>query len=390
MATGSMGLRHLPLARKQALLPISASASLGLTVDTEGRVRLDRTLPPRRIWPVPCRGDTALPELLRRNRGAHPVFYLVDWPIATDPAAAEIIADAVRRGTAEVGVQLHPWVNPPFEGRSQRATTPLPANLPPALEAAKFMALRDRIETVFGTPPLIYRAGRYGLGPPHRRSAQDRRDPHRHFGCVRCSITVQKGGPDYTRHPLAPYWVDDERRLLELPVTSVHWGLLRNLGTGLQRLERRGSHGRWGRCRVSACWSGIALTPEGVTAEEALRGIDIALDSGLPVACAVVPTARPLAPGHTGFLPPYAATQADVETLYQWLSSVYAELARRKVQSCHRGRNYHCHLWLGAHGSVFPACFPRSGRVGAGNRPASGALIQGPVAQRLELAAHNG
>ncbi|MCR9180906.1 MAG: WalW protein, partial [Erythrobacteraceae bacterium] len=46
--------------------------------------------------------------------GARPV-YLVAWPIATNPAAVEIIGDAVRRGTAEVGMQLHPWVNPPFE-----------------------------------------------------------------------------------------------------------------------------------------------------------------------------------------------------------------------------------------------------------------------------------
>ncbi|MEL6530395.1 MAG: WalW protein, partial [Pseudomonadota bacterium] len=46
--------------------------------------------------------------------GASPV-YLVDWPIATDPQAIEIIGDAIARGKAEVGVQLHPWVNPPFD-----------------------------------------------------------------------------------------------------------------------------------------------------------------------------------------------------------------------------------------------------------------------------------
>lgn len=35
-------------------------------------------------------------------------IYLIDYPVATDPRAAEILRDAIAAGRAEVGVQLHP------------------------------------------------------------------------------------------------------------------------------------------------------------------------------------------------------------------------------------------------------------------------------------------
>jgi hypothetical protein len=72
----------------------------------------------------------------------------------------------------------------------------------------------------------------------------------------------------------------------------------------------------------------IALTPEGFSAAEALRGVDVALASGIPVL--VLSFHSPsLAPGHT----PYAATEAKVEALYQWFEEIYAELDRRGVRS---------------------------------------------------------
>jgi hypothetical protein len=257
--------------------------------------------------------------------GAHPV-YLVDWPIVTDPRAVEIIGDAVRRGTAEVGVQLHPWVNPPFDEEVSRFNS-FAGNLPPALEAAKFMALRDAIEAAFGSAPLIYRAGRYGLGP-HTADLLKRAG-------IRIDTSVRtlfdysrEGGPDYSHHPLAPYWVDAERELLELPVTSVYSGPLRQFGPVLHRAQRHLPTFFSGFSRLSLL-ERIALTPEGVTADEALRGVEIAMRTGVPVL--VLSFHSPtLAPGFTS----YAKTPEDVDRLYAWLSTIYADLARRGVRSC--------------------------------------------------------
>ncbi len=97
------------------------------------------------------------------SHGVVPV-YLIDYPVATSELAAEILRDAVVAGRAEVGVQLHPWVSPPHD----EEVTPYNSysgNLPPELERAKLLHLRATIEQNFGAAPLIYRAGRYGVGP---------------------------------------------------------------------------------------------------------------------------------------------------------------------------------------------------------------------------------
>lgn len=256
--------------------------------------------------------------------GASPV-YLVDWPIANDPRAVEIIGDAVKRGTAEIGVQLHPWVNPPFD-EELNARNSYSGNLPPELEGAKFSALRDRIEEAFGTAPQIYRAGRYGLGPSSADMLKS--------GGIAMDTSVRSlfdyshgGGPDYTNHPLSPYWVDEERTLLELPVTTVYWGILRQLGRQIHRIQRHlptffGGFSKFGLLER------IALTPEGVTIDEAIRGIDIALDDNLPVLVLSLHSPS-LAPGNTD----YAEDEAGVEALYHWLRAVYAYLGQRGVRS---------------------------------------------------------
>ena len=294
-----------------------------LTVDTEEEFD----------WNAPFRRDgfglshvAAMPRFQSfcEQIGAHPV-YLVDWPIATDPRAVEIIGDAVRRGVAEVGVQLHPWVNPPFDEEVSTRNS-FAGNLPPELEAAKLMRLRDAIETAFGTPPLIYRAGRYGLGP--QTAGLLRQVGIRIDTSVRSLFDYSpQGGPDFSRHPLAPYWVDEEHQLLELPVTSIHLGPLRELGRPLQKLERVAPRALGALARLGLL-ERIALTPEGVTSGEAIRGIDIALDSGLPLLVLSLHSPS-LAPGLT----PYAADEAGVEALYGWLGAVYAYLDRRGIRS---------------------------------------------------------
>ncbi len=252
-------------------------------------------------------------------------LYLVDWPIANDPQAVEIIGDAVKRGTAEVGVQLHPWVNPPFD-EELNASNSYAGNLSADLERSKFSALHERIEQAFGKAPLSYRAGRYGIGPNTLAMLQE-------FG-VSIDTSVRslfdytaQSGPDFSRHPLVPYWADDARTVLELPVTSVYWGLLRNQGPLLHQMQRY-IPTLFKILPQFGLLERIALTPEGVTFEEALRGIDIALDMGLPLL--VLSFHSPtLAPGNT----PYASTEDDVEALYDWFERVYAYLDQRSVSA---------------------------------------------------------
>jgi hypothetical protein len=250
--------------------------------------------------------------------------YLVDWPVATSPLAAEILRPAIAAGRAEIGVQLHPWVNPPF---NEEVTPPnsFAGNLPADLEAAKFRSLRDIIEDKFGVAPLIYRAGRYGTGP----STADL--------LAECGLAIDTsvranfdysggGGPDYRHHPLEPYWLDGERQLLELPLTTVFWGMLRRQGQWLYP-----ALGRVPKLRGLLSYLGllerIPLTPEGVSVDEAIRGIDIAIDDGLPVLVFSFHSPS-LQAGHT----PYVRSESDLDALYDWWRRVLTYCNMRGVK----------------------------------------------------------
>jgi len=256
------------------------------------------------------------------NEGVVPV-YLVDWPIANSALAADILREPLAAGRAEIGVQLHPWVNPPFTEEVNPANS-FAGNLPPDTEDEKFSRLRTQIEEHFGVAPMIYRAGRYGLGPNSAEMLK------RHGLAIDSSVRAKfdyssAHGPDYRQHPLVPYWLDDEHTLLELPLTTVFWGMLRRQGDYIYpRLWRapslRGVLARLGLLER------IPLTPEGVSVEEAIRGIDIALDDGLPVL--VLSFHSPsLHPGHT----PYVQLEEDLDRLYDWWRRVFAYCELRGV-----------------------------------------------------------
>jgi len=258
------------------------------------------------------------------NEGVVPV-YLVDWPIANSRTTREILREPVLAGRAEIGVQLHPWVNPPFQEEVTQHNS-FAGNLPPDLEEAKLKALRDAIEDNFGVAPLIYRAGRYGLGPNTATLLK------RHGIAIDTSVRPlfdysSTGGPDYREHPLHPYWVDAEKSLLELPLTSTFWGMLRRQGGFIYpRLWRlpsmRGVLARLGLLER------VPLTPEGVSVEEAIRGIDMALDDDVPML--VLSFHSPsLRPGST----PYVRDDEDLDALYDWWRRIFAYLEQRGVKA---------------------------------------------------------
>ncbi|WFL77525.1 polysaccharide deacetylase family protein [Altererythrobacter arenosus] len=254
-------------------------------------------------------------------------LYLVDWPIVHCDSAVELIGDALARGTAEIGIQLHPWVNPPFQEEVNERNS-YAGNLPQELEREKFTQLRDAIADRFNTNPLVYRAGRYGLGP---HSADMLLEAGVAIDTsVRCHFDYRPGsGPDYSRHPRRPYWVDEGRHLLELPVTTVFWGMLRKQARAIYpRLE--GRPGLLSALSRLGILERIALTPEGVTSEEAIRALDMAIDDGLPIIVLSLHSPS-LDVGHT----PYVRSEEDLAKLYDWLRVVigYCELRGVKPTS---------------------------------------------------------
>ncbi len=88
--------------------------------------------------------------------------YLIDYPVAIDKAAMRVLREFQEKHQAEIGLHLHPWVNPPYEEERSLANT-FPMNLPPELQLKKLRVLSEAIAQVTGKRPLTYRAGRYGF-----------------------------------------------------------------------------------------------------------------------------------------------------------------------------------------------------------------------------------
>lgn len=251
-------------------------------------------------------------------------LYLIDWPIANSRMAGEILRPAVTSAKADIGVQLHPWVNPPFEEKVDERNS-YSGNLSRELERAKFMHLREAIEGRFGVAPRIYRAGRYGVGPNTAAILKE--------GGIAIDTSVRAkfdysatGGVDFRQHPVWPYWIDEDRELLELPLTTVFWGMLRRQGDSLYPRLWRAPQVR-GLLSKAGLLERIPLTPEGVAVDEAIRGIDIALDEGLPLLNFSFHSPS-LRPGHT----PYVRDEDDLDALYDWWRRVFLYLEQRGVR----------------------------------------------------------
>lgn len=257
--------------------------------------------------------------------GVRPI-YLVDWPIVADDRAVEILGAAQADGGCEIGAQLHPWVTPPHD-EAVSARHSYTGNLPRDLQRAKMTALRDAISQRFAITPIVYRAGRYGLG-------NDTATMLAELG-FRCDTSVRSGfdyraghGPDYRSAPLHPWWVRTEAgAVLEMPVTTIFSGLLGGAGRAVyHRLARNGTHVGAALARLGMV-ERIALTPEGIPAARAREAIDIAVDRRLPVLNFSFHSPS-LQPGNT----PYVRTQADLDLFYRWWDVVLDHLARRGVE----------------------------------------------------------
>ena len=150
--------------------------------------------------------------------------YVIDYPVAARAEAISQLRGIVESDRCEIGAHLHPWVNPPLTEELGPRNS-YPGNLPAALERAKLGALRDQIQESFGSAPITYKAGRYGIGPNTPGILDELGflidlSPAPGFSYVR------DGGPDFTHHPATPHRFGHNNRLLCLPTTGGFTGSL--------------------------------------------------------------------------------------------------------------------------------------------------------------------
>ncbi|HEX9931836.1 MAG TPA: polysaccharide deacetylase family protein [Allosphingosinicella sp.] len=300
-------------------LPESFGRRFAIFVDTEEE--FDWSKPPTRDQHGTSAAES-LPKVHRRLReaGVQPA-YLIDWPIASDLRCVATLRDYVEGGECAVGTQLHPWVNPPFDEELSRINS-FAGNLPEALERAKLLRLTAKIEEGFGRRPIVYRAGRYGVGPNTARLLAEA--GYEADASVRpLHDYSREGGPDFSGFEPRPFRVGG---LVELPLTVAYTGRLRRLGRPLY-----GRAGRVPRARGVLARAGllsrIALTPEGMPLAEAKEAAERLLGDGLRL-FSISFHSPSVEPGHT----PYVRDEADLASFYRWWDGMFDLFARHGVE----------------------------------------------------------
>ena len=263
----------------------------------------------------------ALPAAHRRfaDRGVG-LICMVDYPVATEPAAVTLLGVIADDPRSAIGAQLHPWVTPPFD----EAVTPANSyagNLPEALEAAKIDALTDALTAAFGSRPLAYRAGRYGIGPATIKLLSER--GYRLDSSVRSRYDYRlDGGPDFAAVGSAAYRIGN---LIQLPFSTVFTGRLRHRGAALHRAAARLPHGPGVLARAGLL-NRVSLTPEDMPIDEALAAVSVAVGEGERL-LAFSFHSPSLVPGNT----PYVRDAADLATFDRWWDRMLDHLDRLGV-----------------------------------------------------------
>jgi hypothetical protein len=234
--------------------------------------------------------------------------YVVDYPVVTQRAGYEALRGFSDAGRAVIGAHLHPWVTPPFDEGTDRRLS-YPGNLDPALEARKLRTLGEAIEAVFGRRPVIYKAGRYGLGPATGATLEALGYEFDLSVCPGVDLGTDDGGPDFLDFSPDPYWFGEGRALLEIPVTAGFVGPLARFGPGLKRLGARRPFGALpallGR---TGALDRLRLSPEGMDFEQHRRLTEALLRRGTRVLTLSLHSPS-LRPGYT----PYVRSEADLD-----------------------------------------------------------------------------
>ena len=276
-------------------------------------------------WLRPVRGVEHDVACMRHLSDLHSILaaydavptYLLTYPVLRDPAIVAALRSRLARGQCLVGIQLHPWVTPPFDEPAERRYS-FAGNLAPALEERKLLELMRLFRACFGHDPTIFRAGRYGLGP-HTPALLEKHGFLVDTSIAPCTSFTDEAGPDYTASDYHVFWFGRTRRLLELPLcrSIAGWG-----GTAAARAYH--APHLPGLLAWTRCAERITLSPEGNDATAASRLVASLLARGQNV-LALSMHSSSFSVGHN----PYVRGRPGLHLFYDRLSAILAMLADR-------------------------------------------------------------
>jgi hypothetical protein len=300
--------------------PANAAPVLTVVVDTEEEFDWNQ---PFNRNSTSTHSIAAQPLAHQRVFDKHGVVptYVIDWPVATNPAAVQVLRGLMEQGRCEIGTHLHPWVSPPHD-EAVNTFNSYAGNLPQALEYQKIERLTDAIEAAFGKRPTVFKAGRYGVGP-HTADTIAKLGYLIDASVVPMTKMTADGGPDFSGHGVHAYWFPAQgKNLLELPATAGYAGRLHRLG---QRLypALQSQVGKQLRLPSIASRLGllerIKLTPEGYSTAELIHLTQCLHSQGCRY-FGLTYHSPTLMPGNTGYVRSSIELENFLLTLDQYIS----------------------------------------------------------------------
>jgi hypothetical protein len=250
--------------------------------------------------------------------------YLLTYPVLQDWATVTALRGRLARGQCLAGIQLHPWVTPPFteapETRNSFAT-----NLSPELEEAKLLELMRLFRECFGEDPSVFRAGRYGLSA-NTPALLEKHGFLVDTSLAPCTSFADEQGPDFSADDYATFWFGATRRVLEVPLcrSITGWGG-QTAAHAYRRLTAvQPNHILPGLLAWTRCAERITLSPEGNDAQAAGRLVHSLLGRGESV-LALSMHSSSLSVGQN----PYVRSRAELHGFYDQLSAILDMLAGR-------------------------------------------------------------
>jgi hypothetical protein len=257
-----------------------------------------------------------------RRHGVVPT-YVVDYPVAADAQAAATLRRFADNGDCDIGAHLHPWVTPPGACRVDSRLA-YPGNLPPDQELDKLAALTACITGAFGRRPVIYKAGRYGLGaatPAILRALGYRID----VSLVPYTDFSGDGGPDFSAIANSPVRLAEGVVALPLSVSFAgplsRWG--RTLYPKLAGQSGRALHLPGFAARLGLL-ERLRLSPEGHSAADMVRQVRWGLRAGIR-AFMLTYHSSSLLPGATPYVRSISERDAFVARLEQIIAAFMGE-----------------------------------------------------------------
>lgn len=148
--------------------------------------------------------------------------YLTNYEMTCDREFQKFARHITNNNTAEIGVHLHAWNNPPIYNLSSKYPgNPYLIEYPDDIMREKFRIIYDRLTDMTGVPPTSHRAGRWGMDQRYFKILKD-------FGIIAdCSYTPHiywhnscgetiESGPDYRNVNRNAHYIDG---ILEVPMT---------------------------------------------------------------------------------------------------------------------------------------------------------------------------